>query len=72
VTGDSPHAGGPYRDEQGAWYDVLRDIMPPSRDLGPTVRLRDGNHAFCLIDRRDMSAVEAFSQLTSFPRELEL
>jgi hypothetical protein len=29
----------PFRDEQRAWYDTLRDFLPAVKGLGPTVRL---------------------------------
>jgi hypothetical protein len=32
----------PYRDEQRAWYDTLRDFLPSIRGLKPTIRLHSG------------------------------
>ncbi len=29
----------PYRDEQRAWYDVLRDFLPAIKQLNPTIRI---------------------------------
>ncbi|MGI8825933.1 MAG: hypothetical protein ACR2JC_09850 [Chloroflexota bacterium] len=53
----------PYRDEQRAWYDVLRDLMPPSRGMAGTVRIMDGSFPFCGIHPGDSAAVEAFKHL---------
>jgi hypothetical protein len=55
----------PYRDEQRAWYDVLRDIMPPALGMGGTVRIRDASSALCSIDLQDSRSVEAFGRLVT-------
>jgi hypothetical protein len=53
----------PYRDEQRAWYDILRDLMPPAMGMGGTVRIMDASNAFCSIDLENSEAVEAFRRL---------
>ncbi len=40
----------PYRDEQRAWYDTLRDFLPSLRGLRPTVRLHAGDRRWCDLD----------------------
>ncbi|MFQ5871020.1 MAG: hypothetical protein ACE5IJ_05410 [Thermoplasmata archaeon] len=37
----------PYRDEQRAWYDTLRDFLPSLLGLRPTVRLYAGDRRWC-------------------------
>ena len=45
----------PFRDEQRAWYDTLRDVVPSLKGLQPTVRLYARDLAWCSLDpdRRD-------------------
>jgi len=52
-----------WRDEQRAWYDALRDLMPPQFGLGGTSRIIDQSRVFCAIDSSDAGAVEGFRQL---------
>ena len=40
----------PYRDEQRAWYDTLRDLIPPLEGLQPTVRIYASDFAWCSLD----------------------
>jgi len=40
------------RDERRAWYDTLRDLLPPFHGLGPTVRLYAGERPWCSLDPR--------------------
>ena len=53
----------PYRDEQRAWYDTLRDLVPPLEGLKPTVRLYARDLAWCSLDPNDGDHLEAFSNL---------
>ncbi len=39
-----------YRDEQRAWYDTLRDLVPSIRGLQPTVRLYASDRVWCSLD----------------------
>ncbi|MDE0144852.1 MAG: carbon-nitrogen hydrolase family protein [Nitrospira sp.] len=40
----------PYRDEQRAWYDTLRDFVPSLEGFGPTVRLYARDFVWCSLD----------------------
>ena len=40
----------PYRDEQRAWYDTLRDIVPLLKGLRPTWRLYARDFAWCSLN----------------------
>ena len=40
----------PYRDEQRAWYDTLRDIVPSLEGLRPTWRLYARDFAWCSLN----------------------
>jgi len=50
----------PYRDEQRAWYDALRDFLPPVRGLEPTVRLFARDFVWCSLNPDDTSDGEKF------------
>lgn len=52
-----------YRDEQRAWYDTLRDLVPPIRALQPTVRLYARDLAWCSLDPDKREDRERFSDL---------
>ena len=53
----------PYRDEQRAWYDTLRDLVPSHEGLQPTVRLYARDRAWCSLDPDDGDHLKAFSDL---------
>lgn len=53
----------PFRDEQRAWYDALRDLVPTTRGLLPTVRLYARDLAWCSLDPTDQYDRECFSRL---------
>ena len=40
----------PYRDEQRAWYDTLRDLIPSIKGLQPTVRLYARDCVWCSLN----------------------
>ena len=40
----------PFRDEQRAWYDTLRDLVPSIKGLYPTVRLYARDRVWCSLD----------------------
>jgi hypothetical protein len=40
----------PYRDEQRAWYDTLRDFLPAIKGLKPTVRVFAGDLVWCNLN----------------------
>ena len=52
-----------YRDEQRAWYDTLRDLVPSIRDLQPTVRLYASDRVWCSLDPDRREDRECFSEL---------
>ena len=53
----------PYRDEQRAWYDMLRDLIPSLEGLQPTVRLYARDRAWCSLDPGEGDHLKAFSDL---------
>jgi hypothetical protein len=55
----------PYRDEQRAWYDTLRDFLPTVFPLRPTVRLYALEHPWCKLNASDPRDVETFRQVLS-------
>jgi hypothetical protein len=57
----------PYRDEQRAWYDTLRDFLPvllPTQVTSPTVRVPLGFHAWCSLSPDNVDHVTYFRKLT--------
>ena len=40
----------PYRDEQRAWYDTVRDFLPLICGMNPTVRIYMGGFQWCSLD----------------------
>jgi hypothetical protein len=40
----------PYRDEQRAWYDTLRDFLPTTKKLLPTIRLYSEAFQWCSLN----------------------
>lgn len=53
----------PYRDEQRAWYDTLRDFLPTFMDLKPTVRLFAADREWCKLDPQDDHDLAVFKRL---------
>lgn len=53
----------PYRDEQRAWYDTLRDFLPAVKGLKPTIRLLAGDFVWCSLNPENASDVERFEKL---------
>ena len=53
----------PYRDEQRAWYDTLRDLVPSIKGLQPTVRLYARDWAWCSLNPDSREDRERFSGL---------
>ena len=53
----------PFRDEQRAWYDTLRDLVPSVRGLQPTVRLYARDRVWCSLDPESRADRECFSNL---------
>lgn len=53
----------PYRDEQRAWYDTLRDFLPVIKGLKATVRLFAGDFMWCGLESYKTQDVEKFKSL---------
>lgn len=43
----------PYRDEQRAWYDVIRDFAPQLLGAGKTIRLYSRDEIWCALNPKD-------------------
>lgn len=52
-----------FRDEQRAWYDALRDLVPSIMGLRPTVRLYARDRVWCSLDPNNREDRERFSGL---------
>lgn len=50
----------PYRDEQRAWYDTLRDFAPLLLETGKTVRLFSGDLVWCSLNPKEESDLKTF------------
>lgn len=55
----------PYRDEQRAWYDTLRDFAPLLWKSGKTIRLYARDHVWCGFNHENDADVEAFRMVLS-------
>ena len=53
----------PYRDEQRAWYDTLRDYLPIIKCLKPTIRLFARDYVWCSFDPNNLSDVKRFENI---------
>lgn len=53
----------PYRDEQRAWYDTLRDLIPSMHGLKPTIRLYAAEMEWCSLDPQNAEDVKTFQGL---------
>ena len=53
----------PYRDEQRAWYDALRDLVAPLKGFRPTVRLYARDFAWCSLDPDSSNDLKHFSAI---------
>ncbi|HVC96892.1 MAG TPA: hypothetical protein VND64_24650 [Pirellulales bacterium] len=52
----------PYRDEQRAWYDTLRDFLPETQGLEPTVRIHSKAMRWCELDPKNPADVDRFKR----------
>ena len=52
-----------FRDEQRAWYDTLRDLVPSIMGLQPTVRLYARDRVWCSLDLDSNEDRKRFSDL---------
>jgi len=53
----------PFRDEQRAWYDTLRDFLPLTKGMLPTIRLYSGERRWCDFNPNKSGDVESFRQI---------
>ena len=53
----------PYRDEQRAWYDTLRDFLPSILGLKPTVRLFAKDFIWCSLNPDNPKDVNKFQKI---------
>lgn len=53
----------PYRDEQRAWYDTLRDFLPAIAGLKPTIRLYSKDFKWCSLNPDKPSDVKKFKRI---------
>ena len=53
----------PFRDEQRAWYDTIRDFAPVFLDIKPTVRLFASDYVWCALDANKKEDIEIFKKL---------
>lgn len=62
----------PFRDEQRAWYDTLRDFIPEIKGFQPTVRLYVREMEWCKFDPENPGDVMMFKNLLTIPSESEI
>jgi len=60
---DAKNNDPPYRDEQRAWYDTLRDFLPAIKGLKPTVRLFSKDFRWCNLNPEVLSDIKKFKML---------
>ncbi|RLD40441.1 MAG: hypothetical protein DRI89_12035 [Bacteroidetes bacterium] len=53
----------PFRDEQRAWYDTLRDFAPTFLGIKPTIRLFASDYVWCSLDANKKDDIEIFKEL---------
>jgi hypothetical protein len=53
----------PFRDEQRAWYDTLRDFLPLTLGMLPTIRLYAREFAWCHLSPDRQADVETFAHI---------
>lgn len=51
----------PFRDEQRAWYDSLRDFAPVLIGGAPTVRLHSADYTWCSLDPSKFEDIGTFN-----------
>lgn len=52
----------PYRDEQRAWYDTLRDLVPSIHGLKSTIRLYAAEMEWCSLDPQNADDIKTFQK----------
>lgn len=53
----------PYRDEQRAWYDTLRDFAPQHWGTGKTIRLYSRDLVWCSLNPQKETDLETFKKI---------
>ena len=53
----------PFRDEQRAWYDTLRDFLPLTQRMLPTLRLYSDEFQWCSLNPANQPDIETFRQI---------
>lgn len=53
----------PYRDEQRAWYDTLRDFIPTIKQINPTIRLFSKDFPWCNLNPEVQYDIKKFKAL---------
>lgn len=53
----------PYRDEQRAFYDSLRDLVPQVHGLAPTIRLYANDMQWCSLNHESTSDLSTFRKI---------
>ena len=61
----------PYRDEQRAWYDTLRDFVPLFWGAGQTVRLYSRDFVWCSLDPNKESDLQTLRQLKINKKDIQ-
>jgi len=60
----------PFRDEQRAWYDTLRDFIPEMKGFLPTVRLFAKDMTWCSLDSNNVDDIRKFQNLIESKNEV--
>ena len=58
----------PFRDEQRAWYDTLRDFLPTIQRLNPTIRLFSKDISWCNLNPEEQYDIEKFKTLLEYKK----
>jgi hypothetical protein len=53
----------PYRDEQRAWYDTLRDFASTYLNLEPTIRIYASDYIWCSLNTSNRNDIKTFKNL---------
>ena len=63
----------PDRDERRAWYDTLRDLLPPFHGMRPTVRIYADDFRWCSLTEGSPNDLETFrSLLKHLPAQVKI
>ncbi len=54
-----------FRDEQRAWCDCIRDFLPITKGMSPTIRIYMGDFQWCSLDPRKPADISAFQKMFS-------